>query len=231
MNDITLYFWPTPNCYKISIMLEELAQDYEVEPIHIGKGAQFAANYLKKSPNAKVPAIEDRSETKPKYIFESGAILFYLAEKHNKFLGEKTTDKIDVIQWLMFQMGNLGPLLGQAHHFRFYAKEKIEYPIQRYTQEASKLYSVLDKQLSKNQYIAGDAYSIADMAIYPWLRPYKMQGQNIADHQNLQRWYTLVRSRPGVQRGLSVMDSTVKRDKNNKPDGEAWNNLFAKKKL
>ncbi len=230
MSDITLYFWPTPNCYKISIMLEELAQDYEVKPIHIGKGAQFAANYLKKSPNAKVPAIEDRSETKTKYIFESGAILFYLAEKHNKFLGGKTTDKIDVIQWLMFQMGNLGPLLGQAHHFRFYAKEKLEYPIQRYTQEASKLYSVLDKQLSKNQYIAGDAYSIADMAIYPWLRPYKMQGQNIADHQNLQRWYTLVRSRPGVQRGLSVMNSAVKRNKK-QPDGDAWNNLFAKKKL
>ena len=230
MSDITLYFLPTPNCYKISIMLEELGQNYEVEPIHIGKGAQFAANYLKKSPNAKVPAIEDRSKTKPKHIFESGAILFYLAEKHNKFLGEKNTDKIDVIQWLMFQMGNLGPLLGQAHHFRFYAKEKIKYPIERYTQEASKLYHVLDRQLSRNQYIAGDAYSIADMAIYPWLRPYKMQGQNIADHQNLQRWYTLVRSRPGVQRGLAVMNSTVKRDEK-KPDGEAWNNLFAKKKL
>ena len=126
--------------------------------------------------------------------------------------------------------GNLGPLLGQAHHFRFYAKEKIEYPIQRYTREASKLYSVLDQQLSKNQYIAGDAYSIADMAIYPWLRPYKMQGQNIADHQNLQRWYALVRSRPAVQRGLSVMNSTVKRSKK-KPDGEAWENLFAKNKL
>ena len=230
MSDITLYFWPTPNCYKISIMLEELGQDYKVEPVHIGKGAQFAPDYLQKSPNAKVPVLEDRSDIKKKYIFESGAILFYLAEKHNKFLGEKTADKIEVMQWLMFQMGNLGPLLGQAHHFRFYAKEKINYAIQRYTREASKLYSVLDQQLSKNQYISGDAYSIADMAIYPWLRPYKMQGQNIADHQNLQRWYSLVRSRPAVQRGLSVMDNAVKQSKK-KPDGEAWDNLFAKNKL
>ena len=125
MSDITLYFWPTPNCYKISIMLEELEQDYKVEPVHIGKGAQFAPDYLQKSPNAKVPVLEDRSDIKKKYIFESGAILFYLAEKHNKFLGEKTADKIEVMQWLMFQMGNLGPLLGQAHHFRFYAKEKL----------------------------------------------------------------------------------------------------------
>ena len=126
--------------------------------------------------------------------------------------------------------GKSWTLLGQAHHFRFYAKEKIEYAIQRYTREASKLYTVLDRQLSKNTYIAGDTYSIADMAIYPWLRPYKMQGQNISNHKNIQRWYSLIRSRPAVQRGLSVMDSAVQRSKK-KPDSEAWKYLFAKENL
>ena len=185
-------------------MLEELAQDYEVEPIHIGKGAQFAANYLKKSPNAKVPAIEDRSETKPKYIFESGAILFYLAEKHNKFLGEKTTDKIDVIQWLMFQMGNLGPLLGQAHHFRNYSQTKLQYAIDRYTNEVNRLYGVLNKKLSDGrEYIAED-YTIADMACIGWVRNPERKGQDLENFPYLKLWFERMMASPAVIKGVSI---------------------------
>ena len=227
---ITLFFWPTPNCYKVSILLEELNIPYDIHPVHIGRGEQFAANFLEMSPHGKVPAINDSLNTKePQSVFESGAILLYLAEKYNQFLETENTKKLAVIQWLMFQMGNLGPLLGQAHHFRHYAKEPIQYAINRYTNEAGKLYAVLDNQLGKSQYLAGDDYSIADIAVYPWLRPQKMQGQDISEHANIQRWYNAVRGRPAVQSGLSVMSKKISKS-GQKPKGEAWQTLFERPK-
>ena len=222
----TLFFWPTPNCYKVSILLEELELEYEVHPIHIGKGEQFDHEFLEISPHGKVPALkEDTANGKTQTIFESGAIMLYLAEKHNQLLGGKKTNKLSVIQWLMFQMANIGPMLGQAHHFRHYANENIQYAINRYTNEASKIYAVLDAQLGKSQYIAGKDYSIADIAIYPWLRPQKMQGQNISHHPNIQRWYNTMRARPAIKRGLLVMHDKVSNIRK-KPVGDAWKTLF-----
>ena len=166
-----------------------------MHPVHIGKGEQFDQKFLEISPHGKVPALkEDTANGKTQTIFESGAIMLYLAEKHNQLIGGKKTNKLSVIQWLMFQMANIGPMLGQAHHFRHYANENIQYAINRYTNEASKIYAVLDAQLGKSQYIAGEDYSIADIAIYPWLRPQKMQGQNISHHPNIQRWYNTMRA-------------------------------------
>ena len=223
---ITLFFWPTPNCYKVSILLEELKVPYDIYPVHIGKGEQFASDFLELSPHGKVPAITDSLDTKRQIsVFESGAILLYLAEKYNQFLETPTTAKLDVIQWLMFQMGNAGPMLGQAHHFRHYAKETVEYAINRYTNEASKVYAVLDTQLSKSQYLAGADYSIADIAVYPWLRPQKLQGQDISKHPIIQRWYNTIRKRPAVQRGLSVMNEKIDKS-GQKPEGDAWQTLF-----
>ena len=152
----TLFFWPTPNCYEVSILVEELELEYEVHPVHIGKGEQFDHEFAEISPHSKVPALkEDTANGKTQTIFESGAIMLYLAEKHKQLLGGKKTSKLSVIQWLMFQMANIGPMLGQAHHFRHYAHENIQYAINRYTNEASKIYAVLDAQLGKSQYIAG----------------------------------------------------------------------------
>lgn len=222
----TLFFWPTPNCYKVSILLEELELEYEVRPVHIGKGEQFDRTFLEISPHGKIPALKEHNANgKTQTIFESGAIMLYLAEKYNQFLDGKKTNKLSVIQWLMFQMANIGPMLGQAHHFRHYANENIQYAINRYTNEASKIYSVLDAQLGRSQYIAGDDYSIADIAIYPWLRPQKMQGQNISNHTNLQRWYNTLRARPAIKRGLLVMHEKVSKS-GKKPTGDAWKTLF-----
>lgn len=224
---IDLYFWPTPNCYKVSILLEELALPYTVLPVHIGKGEQFDPSFLAINPNGKVPALIDRDgpDGAPITIFESGAMMIYLAEKAGQFLPAEARTRMAVIQWLMFQMGGIGPMLGQAHHFRKYAKESIPYAIDRYTREATRIYTVLDRHLGEAEYLAGD-YSIADMAVYPWLRPYKWQGQELSDFTNVQRWYSAVRQRPAVQRGLKVMDEQLQRNKA-KPEGAAWNILFA----
>lgn len=225
---IQLYFWSTPNAYKVSILLEELELPYEVAPVHIGKGEQFQPAFLRISPNNKIPAIVDSDGPggAPIALFESGAIMMYLAEKAGSaLLPGDTRRRYDVVQWLMFQMGGIGPMLGQAHHFRKYAPEPIPYAIERYTREAARLYGVLDRRLAQSAYLGGDDYSLADIATYPWLRPYKWQGQDIAAWPNLQRWYGAVRARPAVQRGLAVLAEKVDRS-GARPEGERWNNLF-----
>ena len=203
---IDLYAWPTPNAYKVSIMLEETEIPYRVFPVDITKGDQFKADFLKISPNNKMPAIidSDGPDGEPISIFESGAILLYLAEKSGRFIPRDMRGRYQVIQWLMFQMGGIGPMLGQAHHFRQYAPEPIPYAVDRYTNEAKRLYGVLDRRLSEAPFVAGD-YSIADMAIFPWIRPYERQGQNLDDFPNLKRWFESINARPAVQRGLALL--------------------------
>jgi len=204
---IEVYSWPTPNGHKIHIMLEECGLPYRAHPVNIGTGDQFKPEFLAISPNNKIPAITDPDgpEGKPISLFESGAILLYLAGKTGKFLPESTTARYEVLQWLMFQMGGVGPMLGQAHHFRIYAPEKIEYAINRYTNEAKRLYGVMDKRLAKSKYIGGPEYSIADMAIFPWLRSWKNQGIAWADYPHLKGWFDEIAARPAVQRGVEVL--------------------------
>ncbi len=204
---IEVYSWATPNGHKVHIMLEECGLPYQVHPIDIGAGDQFHPSFLAISPNNKIPAIVDTEgpEGEPYALFESGAILLYLAGKTGRFLPEGTRERYDVLQWLMFQMGSVGPMLGQAHHFRNYAPEKIDYAIARYTNEAKRLYGVMDKRLGASTYIAGPHYTIADMAIYPWLRSWKNQGIDWADYPRLQRWFEEIGERPAVQRGVEVL--------------------------
>ena len=202
---IDLYVWPTPNGYKISIMLEEIAMAYNVIDIDIQRGDQFQPDFLKISPNNKMPAIVDSDGPggKPIAIFESGAILLYLAEKSGRLMPKDMRGRYNVMQWLMFQMGSVGPMLGQANHFRSYAPEKIPYAIDRYTNETKRIYGVIDRRLAEAPYIAGD-YSIADIAIFPWLRSYERQGLKLEDFPNLNRWYTAIDARPAVQKGLEL---------------------------
>lgn len=203
---IDFYYWPTPNGWKVSIFLEETGIPYNVIPVDIGAGEQFQPEFLTISPNNKMPAIvdPDSPDGYPISLFESGAILLYLADKTGQFISTNPRDRYTVIQWLMFQMGGIGPMLGQAHHFRQYAPEQIPYAINRYTNEATRLYRVLDKQLTSVEYVAGD-YSIADMAIFPWILPYERQGQNLSDYPNLKRWFDTLNQRPAVQRGLALL--------------------------
>jgi GST-like protein len=203
---LDLYAWPTPNAYKVSIMLEEIGRAYRVIPVDIQRGDQFKAEFLKISPNNKMPAIVDHDapDGKPLAMFESGAILIYLAETSGKFMPKDLRGRYQVIQWLMFQMGGIGPMLGQAHHFRQYAPDKIDYAINRYTNEATRLYRVVDKRLGEAEYLAG-AYSIADMAVFPWLRSWERQGQNLDDHPNLKRWFEAINARPAVKKGLELL--------------------------
>jgi GST-like protein len=202
---IDLYYWPTPNGWKITIFLEETGLPYNVIPVDITAGDQFKEDFLKISPNNKMPAIVDPEGPggEPVSLFESGAILIYLAEKTGELLPRSPREKYLVLQWLMFQVGHVGPMLGQAHHFRQYAPEEIPYAIERYTNEAARLYGVMDRRLSEVEYFAGE-YSIADVAIFPWIVPHENQGQDLGDYPNLARWYEAVRSRPAVQRGLDV---------------------------
>src|SRR5947208_3747940 len=206
---IEVYSWATPNGHKVHIMLEECGLPYRVIPVDIGAGDQFKPEFLAISPNNKIPAIidPDGPEGKPYSLFESGAILLYLAGKTGKLLPESTTGKYDVLQWLMFQMGGVGPMLGQAHHFRIYAPEKLEYAIDRYTNEAKRLYGVMDKRLAKSKYIAGPEYTIADIAIFPWLRSWKNQGIDWADYPHLKGWFDEIAARPAVQRGVDTLAS------------------------
>ncbi|MBT8557671.1 glutathione S-transferase family protein [Polynucleobacter paneuropaeus] len=213
---IDVYSWATPNGHKIHIMLEEcgyrLGKDWLAHPIDIGAGDQFKPDFIKISPNNKIPAIVDPNgpDGKPISIFESGAILLYLAAKTGKFLPKSTRAKYDVLQWLMFQMGGLGPMLGQNHHFRTYAPEKIEYAINRYTNEAKRLYGVLDRQLSKHPFIAGNEYSIADIAIFPWTRNWKNQGIEIDEFPHFKKWFEKISARPAVRRGIEVLTNLRK---------------------
>ncbi|MEY9178856.1 GST-like protein [Bradyrhizobium sp. USDA 326] len=229
---IRLYFWPTPNGYKISILLEELGLPYEVEAVHIGKGEQFAESFLQVSPNNKIPAIVDSEgpDGKPFALFESAAIMMYLAEKSGfRFMPAEMAPRYRVTEWLAFQAASMAPALGQAHHFREYSKEKIPYAIDRFTSEAERLYRVLERRLSESEFLAGK-YSIADMATYPWLRSHKFQGQNLDDYPSIQRWYSAVRERPAVQRGLAVLKERFKKNRK-PPTGAAWDNLFGNKQF
>ncbi|MGB3071791.1 MAG: glutathione binding-like protein [Ottowia sp.] len=204
---IDVYSWPTPNGHKVHIMLEECGLPYQAHPVNIGKGDQFQPEFLKISPNNKIPAIidPDGPDGKPIPVFESGAILLYLAEKTGQFMPSRTREKYEVLQWLMFQMGGVGPMLGQAHHFRIYAPEKIAYAIDRYTNEAKRLYGVLDRQLQSHAYVAGEDYTIADIAIFPWLRSWQNQGIDWADFPTLKAWFDRIGERPAVQRGVQVL--------------------------
>ncbi len=203
---IDLYYWPTPNGRKLTIFLEEAELPYNVVPVDIAAGDQFEPEFLRISPNNKIPAIVDPEgpDGEPISLFESGAILIYLAEKTGRFLPSSSRKRYAVLQWLMFQMGHVGPMLGQAHHFRKYANEEIPYAVERYTNEAARLYRVIDRRLAETSFIAGDEYTIADMAIFPWLRSHENQGQSLEDYPNLKRWYEGVESRPAVRRGLDV---------------------------
>ena len=207
---IELFFWPTPNGYKATITLAELGLLDKVTPIDILSGEQFDPAYLELNPNNKVPTIIDHDGPggKPVTIFESGAILLYLAEKTGKLLPKSEFKRLEAIQWLFFQVSSMGPMLGQTHHFRTYAPEKIEYAINRYTKEAERLYKILDNRLSDHDFLA-DEYSIADIATFTWVRPRKMQGQNLDDYPNVKRWYDTIKVRPAISEGLSVLSDNM----------------------
>ena len=206
-----IYSWPTPNAHKVHVMLEEcgmrLGRDWEAVAVDIGAGEQFEAAFLAISPNNKIPALVDSNGPDGKTIalFESGAILLYLAAKTGKFLPKSDRLKFQTLQWLMFQMGSVGPMIGQTHHFRQYAPEKIEYAIARYSNETKRLYGVMDKQLSGSRFIACNQYTIADIAIYPWLRNWANHGIEWADYPHLKKWFDRIDARPAVQRGVKVL--------------------------
>ena len=203
---IDLYTWTTPNGRKVSIMLEELGLPYQVFPINITKDEQFASDFLAISPNNKIPAIVDHEGPggEPISLFESGAILVYLAEKTGQFMPTDPRARAEVMVWLMWQMGGFGPMLGQAHHFRRFAKEQIPYAIDRYTNETRRLYGVLDKRLEGRAWMAADAYTIADMATFPWAARHEWQGIDLAEFPNVKRWYDAMAARPAVDAGMNV---------------------------
>ena len=202
---IDLYYWTTPNGHKITLFLEEAGLEYTIKPVNIGKGEQFDPAFLAISPNNRIPAIVDHAPAdggKPISVFESGAILLYLAGKTGKFLPKDLRGQVTVLEWLMWQMGGLGPMLGQNHHFANYAPERIPYAIERYTKETSRLYAVLDKRLAGRDFIAGKQYTIADMAAYPWVIPDR-QGQDIDTFPNVKRWLAAIRARPATARAYA----------------------------
>lgn len=206
---IDLYYWTTPNGHKISIMLEEAKLAYRVKPINIGRGEQFDPEFLTIAPNNRIPAIVDHSPQdggQPLSMFESGAILEYLADKSGLFLPAAGRERYIVLQWLHWQMGGLGPMAGQNHHFCHYAPQKIEYAIERYVRETNRLYSVLDQRLANHTYVGGDDYSIADMAIYPWIVPWEKQGQTIEEFPDLERWFDMIKARPAVRRAYALVE-------------------------
>ncbi|MBA8821189.1 glutathione binding-like protein [Ochrobactrum sp. GPK 3] len=226
---IELYYWPTPNGVKISIMLEELGVPYEVKYVNIGKGDQFQPDFLKIAPNNRMPAIIDPEGPggEPISVFESGAILQYLGRKFGKFYPTDERKRVAVDEWLMWQMGGLGPMSGQAGHFRLYAPEKVQYGIDRYTNEVNRLYGVLNRQLEGKDYIAGE-YSIADMASIGWVNAFKNYEQNLDEFPNLKRWHDTMNARPAVARGLVV--GKEEREKSNLAnDKEAQKILFGQK--
>lgn len=203
---IDLYYWPTPNGWKISIALEEMGVPYRVVPVNIQKGEQFAPEFLKISPNNRMPAIVDHAPADggpPISVFETGAILLYLADKTGKFIPADVRGRVEVTEWLMWQMSGLGPMLGQNGHFKFYATEKIPYAQERYGTEALRLYDVLDRRLEGRDYICG-AYSIADMACWPWILTYKKQEIDLGEFPNIRAWYDRLKARPALRRGYEV---------------------------
>jgi GST-like protein len=202
---IDLYTWSTPNGRKVSIMLEEIGLPYGVFPIDISKGDQFTQDFVRINPNSKIPAIVDHEGPgrKPFAVFESGAILIYLADKTGKLLPKEPEVHYETLQWLMFQMGGVGPMFGQAHHFRRFAPEKIPYAIERYTKETRRLYGVMDARLKDREFLAGP-YTIADIATFPWTARHEWQGVDLADFPNVRRWYNAINSRPAVRKGMAV---------------------------
>lgn len=209
---IDVYSTATPNGHKVHIMLEECGLPYRIHHIDIGAGDQFKPEFLAISPNNKIPAIidSDGPDGQPFSLFESGAILVYLASKAGKFMGSNDRENFTVLQWLMFQMGGVGPMLGQAHHFRIYAPEKIDYAINRYTNEAKRLYGVIDKRLAQSPYLAGERYTIADIATFPWLRSWKNQGIDWEDYPHAKRWFDAISEREAVKRGVEVLTNLRK---------------------
>jgi GST-like protein len=212
---IDLYYWPTPNGHKITLFLEETGMPYTIVPVNIGKGEQFQAEFLAISPNNRMPAIVDHTPIErgaPISVFESGAILLYLAEKSEQFLAKDLRGRVEVTQWLFWQVGGLGPMAGQNHHFARQAPEKIPYAVERYLKETNRLYGVLNKRLAEREFIAG-AYSIADMACYPWIVPHEAQGQNLDDFPDLKRWFEAIKSRPATlrayERGAQISSGTT----------------------
>jgi len=204
---IDLYYWTTPNGHKITLFLEESGLPYRILPINIGKGEQFQPDFLRIAPNNRIPAIVDTDPAgggEPISVFESGAILLYLAEKSGRFLSADPRVRIDTLQWLFWQMGGLGPMAGQNHHFVQYAPESLPYAIERYVKETARLYAVLDKRLADRDFIAGPDYSIADMACYPWVVPHARQRQNLDDFPNLKRWFEAIQQRPATQRAYAL---------------------------
>ncbi|MCA1441496.1 glutathione S-transferase N-terminal domain-containing protein [Ensifer sp. IC4062] len=227
---IELYYWPTPNGWKITIMLEELGVPYVVKYINIGRGEQFAPDFLKIAPNNRMPAIIDPDGPggQPISVFESGAILQYLGRKYGKFYPADERLRVEVDQWLFWQMGGLGPMAGQAHHFRQYAPERIEYAINRYTNEANRLYGVMNKRLADRPFLAGE-YSIADMACIGWVIPHENQGQDLNDFPHLKRWFEAVLARPAVQKAIEVGKEERARQKSLAEDQEAQKILFGQR--
>ncbi|ACA15007.1 Glutathione S-transferase domain [Methylobacterium sp. 4-46] len=199
---IDLYYWTTPNGHKVTLFLEETGLPYTIKPVNIGKGEQFQADFLKIAPNNRIPAIVDHAPADggaPVSLFESGAILLYLAEKTGRFIPGELRGRAEVLQWLFWQMGGLGPMAGQNHHFVQYAPEPIPYAIDRYVNETNRLYGVLDRRLADRTFVAGEEYSIADMAIYPWIVPHERQRQNLDAHPHLKRWFSAIAERPATK--------------------------------
>ncbi|MGB3126651.1 MAG: glutathione S-transferase N-terminal domain-containing protein [Pseudomonas sp.] len=205
---IDLYYWTTPNGHKVSLFLEEAGLPYEVHPINIGQGDQFKPDFLKIAPNNRIPAIVDQNPTDggaPISLFESGAILLYLAEKTGQFIPKDLRGRQEALQWLFWQMGGLGPMAGQNHHFSQFAPEKIPYAIKRYVDETARLYGVLDRRLADRAFVAGEDYSIADMAIYPWIVSHKWQSQRLEDFPHVQRWFNSIKERPATVRAYELV--------------------------
>ncbi|AGL83094.1 GST-like protein [Pseudomonas protegens] len=206
---IDLYYWTTPNGHKISLFLEEAGLPYTLYPVNIGLGEQFKPEFLKIAPNNRIPAIVDHQPAdggQPLSLFESGAILLYLAEKTGQFLPQDLRGRQEALQWLFWQMGGLGPMAGQNHHFSQFAPEKIPYAIKRYVDETARLYGVLDRRLADRKFVAGSDYSIADMAIYPWIASYKKQSQKLEDFPHLQRWFNSIQARPATERAYALVE-------------------------
>ncbi|NWG47381.1 MAG: glutathione S-transferase N-terminal domain-containing protein, partial [Alphaproteobacteria bacterium] len=226
---IELYYWPTPNGWKISIYLEEAGVPYTMKPVNSGKGDQFKPKFLRISPNNRMPAIVDPAGPggEPISVFESGAILQYLGRKFGKFYPTDERARVEVEEWLFWQVGGLGPMAGQAHHFRQYAARKISYAVDRYTNEVNRLYGVMDKRLKGRDFLAGE-YSIADMAAFPWVIPYRNQGQDLDEFRNLRRWFEAMKARPAVQKAVAL-GAELRAKSNLKSDEEARKILFGQR--
>ncbi len=226
---IDFYYWATPNGWKIAIFLEESGLPYNLIPVNINEGEQFEPDFLSISPNNKIPAIldPDGSDGRPVSVFESGAILIYLAEKIGRFLPADFRRRVQTLEWLMFQVGNVGPFLGQAHHFRAYAPERIPYAIDRYTNEAARQYNVMEERLDGREYFI-DQYTIADMAIFPWVTSHERQGQDLNDYPSLRRWYESMKQRPAVRRALDLLKDHVV---TTEMSAKAFETLFGRNQL